>query len=583
MMRVEYEKGQPVISGEQYRLTCMADRPFVLLGDAKGETLAQLFVPSSVHPLQGRDDTVEVGEWAVRELEGEAVLELRARSSVWEEKVYRFRCQPQRFSYEIEVVGQGHLAEAHYFGGYYSGNLRWGSGFFPSGQAFEKGFNPEPNTDEINHFSPSEGSVIDITGVPLPGRGDWFFTPPPFSFAFRGQNEWMGMSVEAPAGANRFAEYRYTGQRGAFYLTLDYEGHTRVDGRYRLPAIGFDFGESEYEVLEKHVAALREAGCVPQGRDAETPDWWREPIFCGWGSQCYVARTEEGAPSAFARQHQYDQFLETLSRNDVVPGIVVIDDKWQATYGENAADEAKWPDLRGWVDGQHAAGRKVLLWLKAWDPEGVPAEECIRNAAGMPVSVDPTNPAFERRLRASVRQMLSAEGYDADGFKIDFSARIPSGPGMQVYGEAWGLELVKVYLGIIYDEAKRAKPDALIMTHTPHPYLTDVLDMIRLNDINTGTDIPVAMMHRARVAAIACPEALIDTDNWPITDRATWRTYVGLQTALGVPSLYYSSHVDTTGEPLEEEDYERIRQLWAAYRGVGGAHSRAEMQEKESR
>jgi hypothetical protein len=103
------------------------------------------------------------------------------------------------------------------------------------------------------------------------------------------------------------------------------------------------------------------------------------------------------------------------------------------------------------------------------------------------------------------------------------------------------------------------------MTHTPHPYLVDVLDMIRLNDMNTGTDIPRAMEHRARVARIACPEAIIDTDNWPISDKGTWRAYLELQAELGVPSLYYSSHVDATGEALEAADYDLLRHVWQAY------------------
>src|SRR5688500_3509673 len=145
---------------------------------------------------------------------------------------------------------------------------------------------------------------------------------------------------------------------------------------------------------------------------------------------------------------------------------------------------------------------------------------------------------------------------------------MPSGPGKRLYGDLWGLELMKCYLGIIAEEAKRAKPDALIMTHTPHPYLAGVVDMIRLNDMNKGQDIPAAMKHRARIAAIACPDALIDTDNWPITDRAAWRAYLPLQAELGVPSLYYSSHVDATGEPLELEDYQLIRQVWTAYQAV---------------
>jgi hypothetical protein len=174
----------------------------------------------------------------------------------------------------------------------------------------------------------------------------------------------------------------------------------------------------------------------------------------------------------------------------------------------------------GFIAGQRR-GRHVLLWLKAWDPEGVPAEECITNAAGLPVAVDPTHPAYEQRLREAVRVMLT--DYDADGFKIDFTARVPSGPGFRLHGDAWGVELMRAYLAIVHGEAKRAKPDALIMTHTPHLYLADVVDMIRLNDVNTGTDVNRAMTHRARVASIACPGVIIDTDNWPMTDRETWR------------------------------------------------------------
>jgi hypothetical protein len=137
---------------------------------------------------------------------------------------------------------------------------------------------------------------------------------------------------------------------------------------------------------------------------------------------------------------------------------------------------------------------------------------------------------------------------------------------------------MKRYLWIIYDEAKQTKPDALVMTHTPHPYLADVVDMIRLNDINTGKhamtgkmiklgkDINQAMTMRALIAAIACPSAIIDTDNWPITNRASWRKYLRLQPELGVPSLYYVTHIDSTKEPLQPKDYRLIREIWAHHR-----------------
>jgi hypothetical protein len=568
-MQVTVNNGMPAVRAASYELTALADRPFIRLVGKQGNLLAELFVPSAVHPLHDRDDTTSLGEWCVAEEEGHLALSISAGSSVWQQKRYTFNCYPHRLSYEIEIAGHGRLAEMYAFGGYYSGHLRWGSGFFYSGHAFRQGFNPEPNTDEIYHFSPETMSRIDLAGVPLPGRGDWFFTPPPFCFAVATGSGWMSLGVEAQPGANQFTAYHYHGGRGVFALSLDYEGQTAVAGRYRLPAIAFDFGSDEYEVLGKHCQALRDAGYAPSRSGMEStlsPGWWREPIFCGWGAQCYLARAENGRAPDYARQLHYEQFLHTLAANGITPGMIVLDDKWQATYGENEVDSEKWPDLRAFIARQHDQGRKVLLWLKAWDPEGMPEAECICNAAGQPVAVDPTNPAYRRRLRESIRRMLSPEGYGADGFKIDFTARIPGGPGMGRRGHAWGLELMKEYLRLIYTSAKETREDALVMTHTPHPYLADVADMIRLNDINTGKDTAQAMHHRARVARIACPDLLIDTDNWPVTDRAAWRAYLPLQAELGVPSLYYATHIDNSGEPLTAGDYELIRRVWAAYR-----------------
>ncbi len=583
------ESGGIVVSAALYDLVVAEDRPFVSLYDADGQLLCELFVPSSIHPLHDRDDTVALDPWQVTTVTGhpgsgqaavqEIVLSVGAQSSTWQEKEYRFRCRPHRILYEVAVRGEAmRLAEANYFGGYYSANLRWGSGFFRSGQTFRQVFNPEPNIAEQNFAPANESQSIDLMGVPLPSRGDWFYTPPPFAFAVEGPASWFAVGVAAQPGANRFTAMHYRGRRDSFYLTLDYEGHTEVDGRYELPAISFDFApapgepavDDPYEALALHVAALRADGLLPAANTPaqSTPRWWSTPIFCGWGAQCHLASGRatgfaNGHAPDFARQEHYETFLATLEAEQLSPGIIVLDDKWQATYGRNEVDEEKWPDLPGFIRNQHEAGRRVLLWLKAWDPEGVPAEETITNAAGLPIAVDPTNPAFERRLRDSVRRMLSDSEYGADGFKIDFTARIPSGPGIHIYGDNWGLELMKTYLGIIFDEAKRTKPDALIMTHTPHPYLAGVLDMIRLNDMNMGADIPQAMRHRARIARIACPEAIIDTDNWPIANIATWRTYLPLQAELGVPSLYYASHVDGSGEPLEASDYEMLRRIWS--------------------
>ncbi|MBI5671439.1 MAG: hypothetical protein HZC41_25895 [Chloroflexi bacterium] len=568
-MQLSQENRSYTLTTRLYTLTCATDRPYMYLDDADGNRLADLFVMSSVNPAHGRDDTVRNSSWQAEERPDEVVLSIQADSSYWKSKSYRFRCWEDGFQYEIEVEGQGDLYEVNYFGGYYSALPRWGSGFFWSGHRFEKGFNPEPTTDENYYFLPGGGSAIDISGVPLPGKAGWFFTPPPYCFGLKTPTGWMSMGIEAEAGQNRYTDYWYRGQQSGFCLLLSYEGHTSVKGRYLLPAVSVDFGQDEYDVLRQHVQTLQRRGYVQSAPARQKPEWWYEPIFSGWGAQCYLSAARGEPAPKYAQQSLYEGFIQTLTGHNIAPGIIVIDDKWQACYGTNEADPDKWPDMKGFVKAQHDAGRKVLLWLKAWDPEGVPLSECIVNAGGLPLAFDPTNPAFERRLREQVQRMLCPDGYDADGFKIDFTARIPTGPHIHTYGDVWGLELMKLYLKIIYEEAKRAKPDALIMAHTPHPYLADVVDMIRLNDINTGKDVNNAMQHRARVARIACPNAIIDTDNWPITNRDAWRKYVRLQPELGVPSLYYASHIDTTQEPLDEDDYQLIRDAWARHRRRG--------------
>ncbi|MBK8020830.1 MAG: hypothetical protein IPK19_05215 [Chloroflexi bacterium] len=569
-MEVTRQGNSLIVHASRYTLTCPDDRPFVHLYAPDQElhernALMSLFVASSVNTRAGQDDTTTLGDWQVeREPRGVSLIR-EGGSSVWRGKLFRFRLTEERLAYTVEVEGAGTVTSVDYFGGYCSGLLRWGSGNFWSGQRFSQGFNPEPYTDEINLFSPDGGSVIDLTGVPLPNKGSWFFTPPPFCFAFESPGGWLGLGVEAAPGENRYCEFAYRGQRGAFTLALDYAGYLTIDGRYALPSIGIDFADDPYGAIAAHAHALRAQNLAPMV-DRPSPAWWHEPIFCGWGAQCGLARHGGGPAPSYARQEHYEGFMRALESKGILPGVVVIDDKWQAAYGDNAVDIDKWPDLAGFVTSQHDAGRRVLLWLKAWDPDGLPPEECVTNAAGRVVAADLTSPAYERRLRSSVEHMLSPGGLDADGFKIDFTARIPASPGLRSAGDVWGLELMRRYLEVIYSTAKRVKPDALIIAHTPHPYLADVVDMIRLNDINIGKDVNEAMLHRAHIASIACPNALLDTDNWPITDREAWRRYLPLQVQLGTPTLYFVTEIDTTGEPLDDDDYALLRQTWSQYR-----------------
>jgi hypothetical protein len=76
------------------------------------------------------------------------------------------------------------------------------------------------------------------------------------------------------------------------------------------------------------------------------------------------------------------------------------------------------------------------------------------------------------------------------------------------------------------------------------------------------------MRHRARVAVAACPELLVDTDDWRVPSLEAWREYLAVKPELGIPSLYYVSHLDATSEPLEPEDYAAIARAWERWETV---------------
>jgi hypothetical protein len=173
-------------------------------------------------------------------------------------------------------------------------------------------------------------------------------------------------------------------------------------------------------------------------------------------------------------------------------------------------------------------------------------------------------------LRDVLHELLGPAGLDADGLKIDFTARTPSGHALSAAGAGWGIALLHQLLSVVYAQAKDAKADALVITQTPHPSFADVTDMVRLNDalrLDDPGPIPVdavvpQMLYRAAVAHAALPDVLIDTDDWAMPDKRTWRQYLELKPSLGVASLYYATHLDLTDEALDDGDYAAVRRVW---------------------
>jgi hypothetical protein len=575
--------------GSWYSLTVRDGAPVALLDDRSGRRWAELRLLASIDTLDGPDETLAIAGPSIAVLEGGVRYSWALRSSRWDAKRLVVETGPDNVAVYAEVEGRGRLNGIRLLGG--DAVLPTGSGRLMSGACFESLFCPSPAHPLRIVKRASESAVVGVVSGSEPGRGNWFFTPGPLCFAVSRSpvvdstivpdGPWLTVGLGVAAADADMPAFGYDAMDRGFSFGFEYEGKTAVDGTWRTPALVIGQANDPYEGIAAHRRWLLDHGLVDAtARRAQTaPAWWRQPIFCGWGAQCRLALDSglgfRGA-AGFATAVDYDRFLAHLKDRGIVPGTIVIDDKWQAAYGTCLPDPAKWPDLRGWIADRRTRDQHVLLWWKAWDAEGLPAEWTIRSASGASLGIDPTHPEAREAIRAAVRTMLAPDQLDADGLKIDFTARTPSGVATRHHGSAWGIALLRELLDVVALEARQVKPDALLIGHTPNPLFGSVIDMVRLNDTlrlddpEPRVDVVPQMRYRAAVARAALPDHLIDTDDWCAPDLDTWRRYLAIKAELGVPALYYATGLDLSGEDFDDADYRAIASVWAAYRERGG-------------
>lgn len=554
--------------------------PYLELADAEGARWMRVCALSSAHTRAARDESMRISEPEVRVERDAIVVTIRTESSAWSERVLELRCTADTIEITLEARGSGELLDVTILGG--DGILPTGaSGTFRSGFDAQSLYVPSP-TEPVAFVRPVwSAASLGVVGDADPGRLNGIFSPPPLALAFGrapatdafspGTGPWLATWLRAPVDDLRFTTMRFDPVDGGGLLRLAHEGHTVVNGVWRSPTVVIRPVAAPADALQEYRADL-----VHRGFAADAPHitpWWLEPIFCGWGAQ--VARADAATPAPdLCRQEIYDEFLDTLAAASLDPGTVVIDDRWQAQYGTAEPDADAWPDIRGWIDRRHAEGRRVVLWWKAWDPAGLPPGECVTDAAGRPIAVDPGSAAYLARLDAIVERLLSPDGLDADGFKVDFTQRAPSGTMLRSAPDSdgvWGVAALYRLVARIHAAAKRIKPDALIITHTVHPSFGDVTDMIRTNDVLehdvTGRPVSVAAQLRARheIVAAVLPGHPVDTDQWPMPNREEWLDYAHTQAGLGVPALYYLEQVKD-GEPIDAEHLALIGRTWEKYR-----------------
>lgn len=81
-------------------------------------------------------------------------------------------------------------------------------------------------------------------------------------------------------------------------------------------------------------------------------DYFKLPIYTTW--------VEHKVPTD---QAKVLEFARAIKKHDLPCGVIEIDDKWEAKYGDMQFDATKFPDPKKMVDEIHKMGMKVTLWV----------------------------------------------------------------------------------------------------------------------------------------------------------------------------------------------------------------------------
>lgn len=135
-------------------------------------------------------------------------------------------------------------------------------------------------------------------------------------------------------------------------------------------------------------------------------------------------------------QNQTDilNYAETIVRNKMPKGVIMIDDLWSNYYGRWEFDRRKFPDPKAMMDRLHELGFKVMLWMCPFvTPDSLEfrnlrkADCLVKNPDGSPRLVDWwngysgvldfSNPNAVQWFREQTDRLVRE--YGVDGFKFD--------------------------------------------------------------------------------------------------------------------------------------------------------------------
>lgn len=549
------------IRAASYELDVRPDAISVILA---GEQVALLRPASAVNVLAGGEEKKDVpGELCFAESGDKyaRVFTWTAKTANWDKVEYVLTARESHAEYFVRVYGKGAVDSVEYFVGDVTAPCP-GSEY-----EFDTGFMPIPTVD---------GAAQCEFSAQREYREFSYLTVPPmfvYTFDILQIEPKLALALAADEGQHNFTKFDYLNRSEnylkRFWLYTDQSGHTKVEGEWKTPSILIYGALDRMDALKfysDYYFATGKAKAKPQGE--KKPRFWYGPMACGWIEQAaYEMKNHVGRGGVdMAYQPLYDNFNAELERRDLHPQIMIIDDKWQKTYGGAEINEEKWPDLRGWIDETKAKyNRHTMLWYKLWDAEGLPENMTMPSGDGGR-RADPTNPKYREYLRETMHRLLSSDKGCANawGLKLDYAFIQPVGRDAVSYNGKFGVELYLEYLKAIYEFAKEAKPEACISASPCHPVFAAYADHARLHDYYPDLRrVFEEFKFRRDIWHTALPWSLIDTDGAAFHSHRDTMRHMRLASKLGIPDLYCIT--DMPSITLTDEDWEQVANVWREY------------------
>ena len=343
-----------------------------------------------------------------------------------------------------------------------------------------------------------------------------------------------------------------------------------------------------FQSLSAYTNVLVREGLVKHKTEAEMQDWWYSPMWCTYGDQHVPLEGEATrmASDPNARVELCDRATEemvlrgvnAIEKNKLPIRTLIIDDRWYTWQGDMVADTRKFPDMRGLVDRLHARGYKVICWASLFQfereseayqkhPEWFIIHHYDRNHHNPERNwphLDYSDPkVVGPYLKDLMERLLSdgPKGYNFDGIKFDWPFVVPHD---YAYPDRnWVGKEMTIYRTqkLIYQTAKTAKHNALIIGVSPHPFFNDTQDIIRTYDVSTS-DMRIHL-NRARYIHAISPgmTAALDEAGY----HENFFKYMENACQLGIPMIYNLLCFNMDDVRYSDEDYRTLRNILNAY------------------